>query len=228
MAAGSVRRTDAEIQYEVRAALYADRRVISDNVVVDVRQGVVTLGGSVPGAEQRQVARRIAERIKGVRKVVDDLTVIPLAPRQDADITADVVTALTLDSLVDEDKIEVTTVDGVVYLRGTVGSYTERKAADDDTRSVAGVLDVVDEIVVAPAVVHGDEQLARDIRRQVEESLRIDPASLSVEVRHGVAYLRGLVPSLTLRWIVDELARWTPGITDVVNELQVAPPTMAA
>jgi len=228
MAAESVRRSDAEIQYEVRGALYADRRVISDNVVVDVRQGVVTLGGSVPSADQRQVARRIAERIKGVREVVDDLTVIPLAPRQDADVTADVVTALTLDSLVDEDKIEVTTVDGVVYLRGTVGSYTERKAADDDARSIAGVLDVVDELVVAPAVVHGDEQLARDIRRQVEESLRIDPASLSVEVRHGVAYLRGLVPSLTLRWIVDELARWTPGITDVVNELQVAPPTKAA
>ncbi len=220
--------TDAEIQYDVRQALYSDRRLSSDNLVVEVKHGVVTLTGSVPNLAQRQLAYRIAGRIKGVREVSDELAVLPLRPRSDADITADVVTALTLDSLVDEDKIEVTTVDGVVYLRGTVGSYTERKAADADARSVESVQDVVDELTVRPAVAHDDAALARAIRRQVEENLRIDPASVVVEVRHGVAYLRGQVPNLTLRWIVDELARWTPGVTDVVNDVQVAPQSTAA
>lgn len=216
-------RGDAEVQYDVREALYADSRVITDNVEVDVEQGVVRLVGSVPEASQREAARRIAERVKGVKRVVDELVVVPLAPRQDVDITADVVTALARDTLVDQDKIEVATVDGVVYLRGTVGSYTERKAADYDARSVEGIRDVVDELVVAPPVAHDDAGLADAIRRQVAQNVRVDASLLSIQVKHGVAHLRGQVPSLTLRWIVDELARWTPGVVDVVNELRVLP-----
>jgi len=215
-------RSDAEIERDVKDTLYADVRISSEGIEVEVHGGVAYLRGNVPNAVQKALARDIASRIKGVQRVVNELGVIPPEPRSDADITADVVTALTVDTLVDEDKINVTTADGVVYLEGTVNSYTERKLAYDDARQVAGVVDVINEVVVAPSYAHSDEDIAREVRHQIEDNLRLDTSTIQVQVRHGVAYLRGNVATLEQRWIAGDLARWTPGVIDVVNDLNVA------
>lgn len=214
-------RSDAEIERDVKDILYADLRLSSENIEVEVRGGIAHLRGSVPNTAQKALARDLVGRIKGVRRVTSELEVIPLEPRSDADITADVATALALDSLVDEDKINVTTSDGVVHLEGTVNSYTERKAAYDDARQVAGVVDVINEILVAPSYARADEEIAREVRRQIEANLRMDTSDIEVEVVHGVAYLRGNVATVEQRWIAGDLARWTPGVIDVVNDLSV-------
>lgn len=214
-------RLDAEIERDVKDALYADLRVISEGIDVQVREGKVYLRGTVPDETQKALARMIADRIKGVREVINLLDILPLATRTDTDITADVVSALTLDTMVDEDKIDVTTVDGIVYLRGTVNSYAERKAADDDARAVRGVVDVINELVVAPSYARSDGEIKADLLRQLHDNIRIDPTAVDVQVRHGVVYLRGNVANMEQRWLVDELARWTPGVIDVVNDLGI-------
>lgn len=214
-------RSDAEIERDVKDILYADLRISSENIEVEVRGGIAHLRGSVPNTVQKALARDLVGRIKGVRRVASELEVIPLEPRSDADITADVATALALDSLVDEDKINVTTSDGVVHLEGTVNSYTERKAAYDDARQVAGVVDVINEILVAPSYARADEEIAREVRHQIEANLRMDTSEVEVEVVHGVAYLKGNVATVEQRWIAGDLARWTPGVIDVVNDLNV-------
>ncbi len=214
-------RLDAEIERNVKDALYSDLRVISENIDVQVVSGKVYLRGTVPDETQKSLARAIADRIKGVREVINILDIMPMETRTDADITADVVAALAADTMVDEDKIDVTTVDGVIYLRGTVNSYTERKAADDDARAIRGAIDVINDIIVLPSYARNDQEIAADVRRQLQENLRLDPAEIEVEVKHGIVYLKGNVVSIEQRWLVDELARWTPGVIDVNNDLGV-------
>lgn len=214
-------RTDAEVERDVRDALYSDVRIDSRNVDAIVQDGIVYLRGSVPDVVQKSVAREVTERIKGVRAVVNELEVTPAELRSDADITADVVAALVRDSLVDENKIEVETDRGVVYLRGVVGSYTERRSAETDARTTPGVLDVVDELTVALAPSRSDEVIEADVRLALETNIAIDLSDVHVSVKNGIVTLTGNVPALVQRWLIDEVVRWTPGVVDVVNNLGV-------
>jgi osmotically-inducible protein OsmY len=217
------RRSDAEVEWDVRDAIYTDVRIDSANVDVGVRQGIVRLTGSVPSYAQKVLARETAERIKGVVEVVDDLRVEPLLPRTDPDITADVVAALFRDSLVDASKIEVTTNQGVVHLHGTVDSLVEKKVVGDIPRGIRGVVDVVNEVQVMPAHGPTDEELERAVHAAVEGSLRLPPGAVQVQVVDGVAYLRGWVVTPTQWWLAEEAARFVPGVVETVNELQVRP-----
>ena len=215
------RRTDAEIEFDVGDALHSDVRLVSADIDATIRGGIARLAGSVSSHAQKALAGAIAQRIKGVTAVDNQLAVVPLSPRSDVEITADVSSALAQDPAVDEDKIEVTTVDGVVYLRGTEGSYAARQAADSDARTVSGVLDVIDELVVAPSVGRSDLDIRAEVGQQLSRNLRLRPGQVAVEVKAGIAYLRGEVETISQRWLADELARWTPGVLDVVNELRV-------
>ena len=215
------RRTDAETEFDVRDTLHSDLRLTSGEIEAVVRGGIAHLTGSVPTDAQKALAGTVADRIKGVRRVDNQLAIVPLSPRSDVEITADISMALAQDPGVDEDKIEVTTVDGFVYLRGTVGSYAMRMAADDDARRVPGVLDVIDELVVLPSLTRSDLDAAADVGNQLYRNLRLRPGQIQAEVIGGVAYLKGEVDTVSQRWLADELARWTPGVLDVVNELRV-------
>ncbi len=69
-------RTDEQIQRDVIEALIADQRVDSAAINVDVVGGAVYLTGVVPDVEQKQLARAIARRTKGVLDVVDEIGVL--------------------------------------------------------------------------------------------------------------------------------------------------------
>jgi len=219
----AVVRSDLDIQQDVVDALTTDIRIDSTNVSVDVVGGVVYLRGTVPSFHEKRIATEIANRIKGVVDVVNELRVAPITLRTDQEITDDVRAALTRDVWVDERKIDVSTVGGVVYLSGNVDSYTEKSYAESDAWSVQGVVDVVNNIVITPVPARTDAQIAQDVRAELVRNIRIDPSKVTVEVVNGVVYLRGSVTTTEQRWLASDVAWWTPGVRDVVNELKVVP-----
>jgi len=204
--------TDAEVLAQVKDALYADVRLVSHDIRVQVENGVVTLTGTVPDAQQKALARVVVARLKGVGRVINALEVVPPDARPDAEITADIVAVLSRDRLLNPETIEVVTVDGIVYLRGLVPSYAARRAAEMDARAIPGVLDVVNELVVAPAPGRPDSQIAREVRENILAHLRLDPDAVQVEGRHGVGFLRGAVPAQMLRGPDDHGRGSTPGV----------------
>src|SRR5579875_2344445 len=196
---------DQQIAAIVRAALRADARLASLPVDVTVDQGTVTLRGELPTPDARA------------------LTVAPAAARPDPEITADVVAALIRDAALDPARIDVQTLDGVVYLRGAVPSPSTRQLADSIARSIDGVQDVVADLVLEPPVVHPDSELQRLVRQRLDAVLQPAVAHrVRVAVHHGIAHLSGAVDSAALRWAIDDLVRWTPGILDVIDAMQVA------
>ena len=219
----AITRADVDVSRDVVDALTSDIRVDAGNIDVDVIGGVVYLRGSVPSYYEKRIATEIANRIKGVVDVVNELRVAPVTPRTDADIQADVRAALARDVWVDENKIAVYVSGGVVYLSGTVDSYTEKSYAESDAWSVSGVIDVVNNIVIRPVPTRGDEEIADEVRTDLARNIRIDPTKISVDVRNGVVYLRGTVATIEQKWLADEVAWWTAGVRDVMNELQVVP-----
>lgn len=205
----------------VREALQADTRFQTSSIDVSTENGAIVLSGIAPDPSTRAAAVAVARRTRGVSQVIDRIQVHPFVPRFDTDITADIVTAITLRTRVNSARVDVETVDGVVYLRGTVPDPTARQLIDSLARSTDGVRDVIDELVVEPPVSHPDPEIEQQLRERLNQLLRPEATSrIHVIVHHGVAYLQGEAESTALRWAIEDLARWTPGVLDVVDELR--------
>lgn len=67
--------SDDRIYDQVRLRLAADRDVKGGAIQVEVHDGVVTLAGKVKEEKQKIKAERITRKVKGVKKVVNQLQV---------------------------------------------------------------------------------------------------------------------------------------------------------
>lgn len=68
-------KADRLLAKQVRRALVRVKGLSADRIVVIARNGEVTLGGSVPDAQQIGVAVATAKGVSGVREVTDSLSV---------------------------------------------------------------------------------------------------------------------------------------------------------
>ena len=66
--------TDDSISDFVRLKLAGDPEVKGGALQVDVKNGVVTIGGVVETQRQRDKAAKLAKKIKGVKQVVNNIT----------------------------------------------------------------------------------------------------------------------------------------------------------
>jgi len=67
--------SDDTIYDKVRIALASDIDVKGGNLKVDVKNGEVTLAGSVESQAQKDKAAHIAKKVKGVKKVNNNIEV---------------------------------------------------------------------------------------------------------------------------------------------------------
>lgn len=65
--------SDDEIYDNVRIKLASDQVVKGGALNVDVKQGVVTLGGVVENEKQKDRAAKIAKKVKGVKQVINNI-----------------------------------------------------------------------------------------------------------------------------------------------------------
>ena len=72
--------SDDALVDQVRVKLSLDIDVNGGALDVNVRDGVVTLRGPVRSEKARKKAEKIAAKVKGIKKVVNEITVSPTAP----------------------------------------------------------------------------------------------------------------------------------------------------
>jgi osmotically-inducible protein OsmY len=72
--------TDDTITDQVRLKLTSDYDVKGGAIVVEVKDGVVTMSGSVEMPKQREKAEKLARKVKGVKNVVNKLEIKSRVP----------------------------------------------------------------------------------------------------------------------------------------------------
>jgi osmotically-inducible protein OsmY len=210
-----------DLRANVTAELLWDPNVDSRNIVVSAERGAVTLAGEVASARQKREARNATRRVYGVTSVSDQLNVriLPENRRDDADVRADVLQALALDSVI-PGTVDAKADDGLVTLTGTAAFHHQRAEAEFICANVCGVLEVRDEIVLTSAPC-GD-RIQQQISAALRRSANLAVVDLSVDVRpHGTVILVGTVTSFAEH---DDavIAAWSaPGITDVDDRVVV-------
>jgi hyperosmotically inducible protein len=144
---------DAVLTSSVKGRLMNDRLINAAQIGVETQEGIVSLYGIVPSVDQKRRAEVLTRQTIGVRQVVNVLQVNQVTPPlmpSDAMITATVKEKLTTDRFANLARVHVDTNDGVVYLNGVVPSNDHKFRAEQVTRDVKGVNQVVNNLQVQP------------------------------------------------------------------------------
>ncbi len=126
----------------------------------------------------------------------------------------------------DAEEIAISTSDGTVTLRGTVGSFAQRRAAAADARKIQGVYDVNNELQVR--LLNDDRREDAELRGVALQMLMWDvevPAEMvDVHVTDGWVTLKGDVDyQFQSDDAFDDVASLI-GVVGVTNEIRVTTP----
>jgi osmotically-inducible protein OsmY len=214
-------RTDADIQEDVLAELDFDARVQPNEIGVRVKDGVVTLLGTVDSYFKKRAAEEAALRVEGVRAIANELEVrLPgAAERTDEDIARAIARALEWNVSVPHENIDVTVEHGFVTLKGEVDWDYQRKAAEREARDVIGVKGVTNLITIRERVLPTEVQ--RKIEAALVRSAETDAQRIKVEVKDHKVILRGKVRAWAERQEAERAAWSVPGVTSVENEITI-------
>lgn len=118
------------------------------SIVVEVKDGVVTLNGEVPSLSHKRLAGVLAWWVPGSRDVINGLEEVPPEEDNDDELIDAIRLVLEKDPFVNAGKIRVSSADWIVILEGLVPTETMKRMAERDAWYVLGVKKVVNKIAV--------------------------------------------------------------------------------
>ena len=140
--------SDDELEKRVANALFVNPWVNRFEVDIDAVAGYVYLSGDVTTLFEKKEAERVAEGVKGVINVINNIRYPDSWKwKSDQDIREDVKHELFWSPYVDEDQVSVTLSNGVVTLSGNVDTWSERQAAEDNAYE-GGAKNVINNLTV--------------------------------------------------------------------------------
>ena len=216
-------KSDVMLQQDVIDELDWEPSVNAANIGVTVKDGVVTLTGSVPHYAEKRAAEQAALRVSGVKAVAEEIEVrLPSSKkRTDTDIATAVVAALKWHVYLPEDALKVKVEDGIVTLDGEVEWQFQKEKAVDVVRPLTGVRGVFNLIKVTPRV--SPAGVKEKIRKALERTADEDAGHITVEVDRGEVTLGGDVRTWVEREDAIRAAWSAPGVRAVTNHIKIKP-----
>lgn len=216
-------RTDTELRFDVIAELQWDTRIKSNEIGVIVKDGAVTLMGTVESYAEKIAAERAALRVRGVRAVAEDIQVRLPNRMQTTDegLAERIARLLRWNVTLRDTNVQAEVRNGTVTLSGEVQSFHQRESAAAAIEPLEGVVGLVNRIVVQAA----KSPTARDIQRQIAGALHrhatVEASQIRVSVEEGKVTLEGSVHAPCEREAVSAAVRGTAGVKDLVDNLVV-------
>ncbi len=136
---------------------------------------------------------------------------------------------LIWDPKVDSDAIAVSAEEGVVTLRGTVGSLRQKREAKSDAERVHGVKHVKNELDVQ--IMNDERRANADLRGDVLHALTLNtlvPATVEADVADGFVTLTGTANWQYQREEAEFVASNVPGVISVTDEVRLVAPGPSA
>jgi len=221
-------KSNAEMQRDVIAELTYEPAIDPGEIGVIAKNGIVTLTGTVRNYAEKLDAAKAAERVQGVRAVIDEMHVSHpcIQHRADEDLAQAVLNTLKWDTRVPDEKIKFKVNHGWVTLAGTVDYKHQQALTEDAIRNLTGVRGITNLIEIKPRVV------ASDLKSRIEEALRrsaqIHEQPITVEVEGNKVILQGTVHSRAEHHEAHRIAWSASGVSQVEDHLTVAHPLEAS
>lgn len=216
-------RTDSQLQHDVQDALRWEPRVQETDIVISVREGVVTLSGTVSHLAEKKIAEETVKRVYGVYAVADELAVRLPAEGQwtDSEIAQAAVHALEWYAFVPHERIQLTVSNAWVTLEGEVDAPYEKMAAEEAIRHLVGVRGITNAITLRK------QATLREVQAEIEAAFHrhagLDTRRIRVETHNSKVILQGHARSWLEREEAERAAWAAPGVAQVENLIRVIP-----
>jgi osmotically-inducible protein OsmY len=213
-------KTDIQLKHDIEQELIWDPKVNAAQIGVVVREGAVSLFGTVDTYAEKWAAEDVVRRVSGVRTIALDLTVQILEKhkRSDSEVAAAVQRALEWD-VVTPNTVTAEVHDGSVTLKGHAHWHYQRAAAERSVRFLTGVVGVFDCIKLEP------QSAASEVKKQIEAALhrqaQLDAKSIRVDTEAGKVTLTGHASSWQSIEDAAHAAWAAPGVTQVIDQVKM-------
>lgn len=212
---------DLNIKQEVIEELIDEPGINATKVDVTVNAGIVDLRGKVGTFYEKLTAEEAVYRVRGVKKVNNDITVEIQADfqRTDAEVADAAKNALLWDSTVPDQDIKVEVENAWITLEGEVEWHYQKINAENVVANLTGSRGIINNIKLKQNVETLDPE--DQIKKAMSRYAAIDKDQIDVKVQGNRAILNGLVSSWTERKQAERAAWSTPGILEVDNQISI-------
>src|SRR5688500_5572489 len=195
--------SDPGITTAVKTKLAADDTVKAYQIDVDTKGGVVTLNGTVETQAAKDRAIQLARETDGVSSVDDRLTVNP---------------ALTVDN-----QVRDAGRDAAASAQGTAGSASDKasQAAEKIGEAARATGAAASQAAQDAAPVVADAGITAAVKTRLLADPDVAGLRIDVDTKGKVVTLTGTVKTAAQVTEAEKLARETPGVLRVVNNLKV-------
>ena len=214
-------KNDLEIQKDVKEELKWEPSLSKDDIKVSVNNCIVTLSGNVDAYYKKNKALKAANRVIGVKSVIEKLDVrLPSAiSKTDSEIEDAVLNELKWHSSVLEDKIKVKVNNGIVTLNGDVEWDFQRMAIRNSIENITGVKGIVNNLKVVPKLTASE--IKQKINAAFHRNATIDAGKINVETTGNKVTLTGKVKSWMEKNEAENTAWLAPGVERVENKIEI-------
>ena len=206
----------------VQKRLALDSRLEGARLSVKFEGGIATLTGEVDSLGQKTIAQEDLYEVRGVRKVVNNISVRP--PQvSDREIARSILDAIPSHCLVETENIEVDVENGDVMLTGRSKRLHHKDVIMSITTFTRGVRSVDNRIHVMPELGEGKKTDIR-LRKNVEGvigALPINIEIVNIEVQNGEVKLSGQANSYKELRELEKAVRNIAGVVKVDNNINV-------
>jgi osmotically-inducible protein OsmY len=197
-----------------------DASLNHEAIGVSVKDGIVTLSGTIPTYVQKSGAEKATLRVAGVTAVVEHLVVKPTTgySRGDADIAHAVVHVFKWNTLV-PDTVHAVVNDGIVTLKGEVQWNFQREAAEKAARPLLGVRGIKNLITLKSVETYNN--IKERIRHAIQRARNPSIGDIRVDVEGSTVTLKGKVRTFAEREAAENAAWSAPGVLKVKDNILV-------
>jgi osmotically-inducible protein OsmY len=210
---------DAKLQHDVERELAWDIRIDAVGIGVAAHHGVITLTGTVRSWAEKHAIEEAAYRVADVRAIANDIEIKPTWENRlsDTEIAESVRIALVWNRM--HDRVRATVADhGAVTLTGSVATLRDRDEVERIVRSLHGVRDVTNEVILETPLVP-PEALKKSIEHALARRASRHAMQVSIAVDGSTVVLQGSVGSWGERRAIVGAARGTAGVRHVEDKL---------
>ena len=215
-------KTNEELQKDVQNAIKWEPLLNAAEIGVTVKDGVVTLTGTVNSFAKKAEAEDAAKSVAGVNAVVEKIELkfgADWTKRDDNEIANEVLNAIKWHWDIPNDKIKVKVEKGRVTLDGELHWNFQREAAKDAVKNLLGVTGVSNNITIK-AESH-DKIEKTKVESALNANWAINTQDIKVSVLGTKVTLSGIVNSWYQKEEAVRIAWNTPGIWAVDDQLEV-------
>lgn len=215
-------KTNENLQKDVQDAIKWEPLLHAAEIGVIVKDGVVTLTGTVDNYIKKTEAETAVKNVTGVKVVIEKIEVKysnSWGGKTDQEIANEIISALRWNWNVPNDTVKVKVENGWVTLDGDLTWNYQRESAKNAIKNLEGVKGITNNIKIKSENTDKIEKVA--IENALARNWSINDNDIEVKVKANEVTLAGTVDSYYQKDEAERIAWNAPGVWSVNNELAV-------